>query len=222
MSDDKNDDRDRLADEAEHTADDLAHQGDKVADDIDKARSDWERKQEDDSVPGAIPDPAQEEQEREAQQERDRARTEQTRETVVGEGFAVGHVDAMGDGPGFRKIRRELEVEEMGVNAIVLPEGHDTGFHFHDDQEELYFVHRGTVELEFGDGSRHVLDEGGLARVAASTHRSVRNVGDGEALYVIVGAKGGYVGRDGRTPGDEQSDDEQADRDEQADADARS
>ncbi len=206
MSDDKSDDPDRLADQAEHTADDLAQQGDKVADDIDKTRSDWERKQEDDSVPGAIPDPAEEEEERDAQEERDRARTEQTRETVTGEGFAVGHVDAMGEGPGFRKIRRELDVEEMGVNAIVLPEGHDTGFHFHDDQEELYFVHRGTVELEFGDGSRHVLDEGGLARVAASTHRSVRNVGDGEALYVIVGAKGGYVGHDGRTPEDEQSD----------------
>jgi len=205
MSDEKNDDPDRLADQAEHTADDLAHQGDEVAENIERTRSEWERKQEDDSVPGAIPDPAEEVQEREAQEEHDRARNAQTRETVAGEGFAVGHVDAMGEGPGFRKIRRELDVEELGVNAIVLPEGHDTGFHFHDEQEELYFVHRGTVEFEFGDGSRHVLDEGGLARVAAPTHRRVRNVGEGEALYVIVGAKGGYVGRDGRTPEDEQS-----------------
>ena len=29
--------------------------------------------------------------------------------------------------------------------------------------------------------------------------RSIKNVGEGDAIYVIVGAKGGYVGRDGRT-----------------------
>ena len=30
--------------------------------------------------------------------------------------------------------------------------------------------------------------------------REVRNNTDQEAVYVIVGAKGGYVGRDGRLP----------------------
>ncbi len=110
----------------------------------------------------------------------------------------------MGDGPGFRKIRRELGVEEMGVNGIVVPAGFDGGFHFHDEQEELYFVHRGTVEMEFGDGSKHTLTAGGLARVDAATHRKMKNVGDGDAVLVIVGAKGGYVGRDGHAPDDEE------------------
>jgi mannose-6-phosphate isomerase-like protein (cupin superfamily) len=125
---------------------------------------------------------------------------DETHAVTPGEGFAVGHVDAMGDGPGFRKVRRELGVEELGVNAIVLPPGHETGFHFHDEQEELYFVHRGTIEMEFGDGSRHLLGPGAFARVDAPTHRKIRNAGDGEALYVIAGAKGGYIGRDGRLP----------------------
>lgn len=125
---------------------------------------------------------------------------DETRAVTTGEGFAVGHVDAMGEGPGFRKIRRELGVEELGVNAISLPEGGETGFHFHDEQEELYFVHRGTIEVTFGDGSSHLLGPGAFARVDAPTHRKIRNAGDGEALYVIVGAKGGYVGRDGRLP----------------------
>jgi hypothetical protein len=31
-------------------------------------------------------------------------------------------------------------------------------------------------------------------------HRKVRNVGDADATYVVVGAKGGYVGRDGLSP----------------------
>ena len=117
-----------------------------------------------------------------------------------GDGFAVGSLDAMGDGPGFRKIRRELGVAELGVNAIVVPAGIETGFHFHDEQEELYFIHQGTVEIEFGDGSTHTLTAGGLARVDASTHRKMKNVGEGDAVLVIVGAKGGYVGRDGQVP----------------------
>ena len=123
-----------------------------------------------------------------------------TEQVEKGDGYSVANLDALGDGPGFRKIRRELDVAEMGVNAIVLPAGIETGFHFHEEQEELYFVHRGTIEMEFGDGSKHKLGPGGLARVAATTHRRMRNVGEEDAVLVITGAKGGYVGRDGRQP----------------------
>lgn len=121
-------------------------------------------------------------------------------EAIVGDGYAVANIDGIGDGPGFRKVRHALEVKEMGVNAIVLPPGIETGFHFHDEQEELYFVHAGSVEISFNDGSTHRLDAGGMARVDAPTHRKIKNVGEGEAIYVVVGAKGGYVGRDGRAP----------------------
>ena len=125
---------------------------------------------------------------------------EEVREPLEGEGYAVANVEALGEGPGFRKIRRALGVEEFGVNAIVMPPGFEAGFHFHDQQEELYFVHSGEIEIEFGDGSSHRLGPGGLARVAAATRRRVKNVGVADAVYVIVGAKGGYVGRDGRRP----------------------
>ena len=126
--------------------------------------------------------------------------SEEGTQVVSGDGFAVGSLDGLGDGPGFRKVRRELDVKEFGVNAIVMPEGMSSGFHFHDRQEELYFVHSGEIEMEFGDGSKHRLGPGGLARVDAATHRKVENVGSGEAVYVIVGAEGGYVGRDGILP----------------------
>jgi hypothetical protein len=79
--------------------------------------------------------------------------------------MAVAHIDAIGEGPGFRKVRRALGVTAFGVNAIVLPPAIETGFHYHDRQEELYFVHRGTIEMEFGDGSRETLVEGAFARV---------------------------------------------------------
>ena len=115
-----------------------------------------------------------------------------------GEGFAVGSLSDLGDGPGFRKVRKGLGVTAFGVNAIVLPPGIETGFHYHDVQEELYFVHRGTIEMEFGDGSVHRLEEGGMARVDAATVRKIRNVGDVDAVYLVAGGKDGYVGRDGR------------------------
>ena len=66
----------------------------------------------------------------------------------------------MGEGPGFRKVRRELGVTAFGINAVVLPEGYSTGVHYHDEQEETYFVHRGRVEFRFGDGTVHVVGTG--------------------------------------------------------------
>jgi mannose-6-phosphate isomerase-like protein (cupin superfamily) len=121
-----------------------------------------------------------------------------------GDGYAAGHLEDLGDGPGFRKVRKGLGVTAFGVNAIVLPPGIETGFHYHDVQEELYFVHRGAIEMEFGDGSVERLPEGGFVRVDAATVRKIRNAGDIDAVYVCVGGNEGYVGRDGRAPEGEQ------------------
>src|SRR3954453_11758422 len=93
-----------------------------------------------------------------------------------GDGYAVAHLDDLGEGYGFRKVRGELGVTAFGVNAIVLPPGYETRPHFHEEQEALYFVHRGSIELRFGDGTSAVLGEGGLARVDAATVRSLKNV----------------------------------------------
>ena len=117
-----------------------------------------------------------------------------------GDGWAVGGLDDLGDGPGFRKVRKGLGVTAFGVNAIVMPPGIESGSHYHDEQEELYFVHRGTIEMVFGDGTAHRLEEGAFARVDAPTLRKIRNVGDVDAVYLCAGGKDGYVGRDGRVP----------------------
>ena len=123
-------------------------------------------------------------------------------EVVKGEGYAVAaSLDALGEGYGFRSVRRPLEVTAFGANVITMPPSYESGQHFHDEQEELYFVHRGTLVMTFGDGSEHELAEGGVARVAASTVRSTRNPSDTEdVVYLVVGGKDGYVGRDGREP----------------------
>jgi quercetin dioxygenase-like cupin family protein len=130
---------------------------------------------------------------------------EEVSQPVKGDGYAVASLDGLGEGYGFRKIRRELGVSAFGVNGIVLPPGYETGRHYHDRQEELYFVHSGTVEIEFPDGSKHTLGPGGMAWVDAPTVRELRNRGPEDAVYVVVGAAEGYVGRDGQLPEDEES-----------------
>src|SRR5437764_6006690 len=102
-------------------------------------------------------------------------------DVTTGDGWAVANLDDLGEGPGFRKIRSALGVTAFGVNAIVLPAGMETGRHFHAEQQELYFVHSGAIEMEFGDGSVQRLGAGGLARIDAATVRMVRNVGSGDA-----------------------------------------
>lgn len=128
---------------------------------------------------------------------------DEAQEVVTGDGYAVGNIAALGHGGGFRKIRRALGVKELGINAIVLPAGSAARRHYHDTQEETYFVHEGHAEFEFGDGSAHRLGPGGIARVDAATVRLIRNVGDGDLVFVAVGGHGGYVERDGRVPSDE-------------------
>jgi len=125
---------------------------------------------------------------------------------VKGEGYAVASLDDLGEGYGFRKIRKGLGVTAFGANAIVIPPGYETGRHLHEEQEELYFLHSGSIAIEFGDGSSHELSPGGLAWVDAPTVRKIRNLSDSEdAVYVVVGGKDGYVGRDGKLPPGEES-----------------
>ncbi len=126
--------------------------------------------------------------------------TDTVREPITGEGYAVASLDGLGEGYGFRKIRAGLGLKEFGANAIVLPPRYEAGPHFHDEQEELYLVHQGEIELLFHESEPRRLGPGGLARVDAKTVRRLRNIGDSDAIVVVVGAKGGYVGRDGHLP----------------------
>jgi uncharacterized cupin superfamily protein len=125
---------------------------------------------------------------------------DEVEDVVEGDGYAVGNIDALAEGPGFRKVRRALGVTAFGVNAIELPPGYETGRHYHERQEELYFVHRGRIEMTFNDDATHVLGPGAAARVDAATVRKIKNVGGEPAIYLAVGGAGGYVGRDGKLP----------------------
>jgi len=110
---------------------------------------------------------------------------------------AFSSVSELGDGYGFRKVRQALGVEAFGVNAIVYPPGFEGFLHYHDEQDELYFVHSGSARFEV-DGEVRVLGAGGLCHVTSTTPRKVSNAGEDDLVVLVVGGKGGYVGRDGQ------------------------
>jgi mannose-6-phosphate isomerase-like protein (cupin superfamily) len=113
-------------------------------------------------------------------------------------GYTFGSLDELGEGPGFRKVRRALGVTAFGVNGIVFPPGYEGFLHYHETQDELYFVHRGRARVEVGDETREI-GEGGLVHVEAATTRRVSNASESDELVLLViGGKDGYVERDGR------------------------
>ena len=117
-------------------------------------------------------------------------------------GYQVSSLEALGEGYGFRKVRAALGVKAFGVNAIVYRPHYDGPNHYHDEQDELYFVHRGTATFDF-DGDEHVVGEGGLVHVESTTHRRVSNRTDEDLVVFVVGGKGGYVERDGQLVSEE-------------------
>jgi mannose-6-phosphate isomerase-like protein (cupin superfamily) len=93
----------------------------------------------------------------------------------------VDDVYAGSDVPGeFRALSDALNTEQVAVTLIRVPPHCDfeqgTG-HYHEEQEELYLVTRGTLTMRFGDDIRHV-GAGSVVRVAPQTRRSHRNEGD--------------------------------------------
>ncbi len=111
-------------------------------------------------------------------------------------GHAFGSIDELGDGV-FRKVRQELGVTAFGVNVLVLAPGIVARPHYHEEQDELYFVHAGRARFAL-PGETRELEPGGLCHVESTTPRQVSSVGDEDLVMLVVGARSGYVGRDGQ------------------------
>lgn len=116
---------------------------------------------------------------------------------------SFGSIDELGEGYGFRKVRQALGVTAFGVNVVVYPPGQEGFAHYHEEQDELYFVHSGTARFEVA-GEERLVGPGGLCHVESTTPRKVSNAGEDDLIMLVVGGKGGYVGRDGQLvdPGD--------------------
>ena len=112
-------------------------------------------------------------------------------------GHNFGSIDELGEQPyGFRKVRRALGVTAFGVNAVVMAPHFEGFLHYHDHQDELYFVHSGTARVEV-EGEERLLGPGGLFHCESTTPRRVSNGGDEDLVMLVIGGKDGYVERDG-------------------------
>jgi mannose-6-phosphate isomerase-like protein (cupin superfamily) len=111
-------------------------------------------------------------------------------------GHAFGTIDELGEGFGFRKVRHALGITAFGVNVVVYPPHYEGFHHYHDTQDELYFVHSGSARVEVEDEVRE-LGPGGMVHVESTTPRRLSNAGDEPLVMLVVGGKGGYVERDG-------------------------
>ncbi|MBA2360797.1 MAG: cupin domain-containing protein [Actinobacteria bacterium] len=109
--------------------------------------------------------------------------------------YAHTTIDDLG-GETFRKVRQALGITAFGANVIVIEAGITGRPHYHEEQDELYFVHEGRAIFELPDG-RVELGPGGLLHVESTTPRRVSNPGPDQLVILVVGAKDGYVGRDG-------------------------
>jgi mannose-6-phosphate isomerase-like protein (cupin superfamily) len=93
----------------------------------------------------------------------------------------------------FRSLTDALGAEQVAVTLIRIPPHSDfeqgTG-HYHEEQEEVYIVTRGTLTMRFGDDVRAVTS-GSVVRVAAKTPRSHRNQGDEPVEMWAVSRKRG-------------------------------
>lgn len=111
----------------------------------------------------------------------------------MGDHVIVGREEAtdwMADYEGFGEMRsytNALDNEEVALTWRLMPPG--TGGkgsygHRHRNQEEVYFVVRGTVQFKLGD---EVVEVGPKTAVRVPTHvfRSVHNDGPEEAELVI-------------------------------------
>jgi mannose-6-phosphate isomerase-like protein (cupin superfamily) len=102
--------------------------------------------------------------------------------------------DMMAQYEGFGEMRffaEPVEAEQVAFSWRLMPP--DTGGkgsygHRHADQEEIYFVIRGTAQFKLGD---EVVEVGPhtAVRVAAEVYRSVHNDGPEEVEIVICSTK---------------------------------
>ena len=110
-------------------------------------------------------------------------------------GYAHSSIDELGNET-FRKVRRALGITAFGANVLVLEPGVVGRPHYHEQQDELYFVHKGTAVFDLPD-DRIELGPGGLLHVESTTPRRVTNPGPDQLVMLVDSAKGGYIGRDG-------------------------
>lgn len=115
-------------------------------------------------------------------------------QTKAGERFRRAQIryigsGATGDHSGDSRI---LPAEHFTFSNMLLPPGAEGPEHTHHDAEEVFFVLEGNIEVTLhdpDDGTRtvsRVLGYRDLIKVPPGIPRSLRNVGDTDALFCVI------------------------------------
>ena len=124
---------------------------------------------------------------------------------IKGDGWAVGRIDDLGERAGLPQGAARARCHGVRCERHRDAAGYASGPHYHERQEELYLVLAGRSSSRWR--RRHEEYHGSGRRPGARRRRHdppLRNTSDtDEAVYLCVGGEDGYVGRDGRTVGDE-------------------
>ena len=99
----------------------------------------------------------------------------------------------------FKRARAELDVSSFGLQILDLPPNLDAypeHDHAEDGQEEVYFVLRGSGDVEI-DGERVPLDTETAVSIKSGTRRKLWPGPDGMRVIAIGGRPGAvYEGKD--------------------------
>ena len=103
--------------------------------------------------------------------------------------FMFAHRDECESAGNWLLVRRTLELQAFGINAVEIPPGEQIPEHDETarDQEEVFYILEGNPTLVI-DGEDHPARAGTFARLDPAHSRTVRNDGDVLARVLIVSA----------------------------------
>ncbi|MFC7154943.1 cupin domain-containing protein [Halomarina halobia] len=90
-----------------------------------------------------------------------------------------------------RPIDEALETENLKVKLWYFEPGEEIQYHAHAEQEELYYILKGTFSLKVGESGEEEIVEAGPGTFYAAgpmTGHGHRNVGDEQGVVLALGA----------------------------------
>ena len=97
--------------------------------------------------------------------------------------------------PGWHSVRHHLDIHAFGINAVTSKKEGDVMIPMHNEkdsnQQEVFFVHAGTVEFEI-DGERCEAEAGEFVAIEPACERTAKAIKHPSHM-VIIGAPLGEI-----------------------------
>ena len=112
-------------------------------------------------------------------------------QTKAGPQYRRAQIRYMGSGGtgNHEADERIIQADNFTFSNMLLPPGAEGPEHTHHDVEEAFFVLEGELQVTIHDGEEaasRVLGYRDFIRVPADTARSLKNIGDSDALFIVM------------------------------------